>query len=314
VKIWIPHKHGLTYLNDLPGDVEIEVADDPSALPSNPGTVGFLVPTFLNQPPMHDVVPRMRSLEVLQLPSAGSDGWMHLPPPATVISDARGLHSAATAEWVVAAVLAQLRELPYFHSAQLAGAWAPRPGLDLAGRRVLLIGAGSVGRAVAARLAPFEVDLTVVARSPRPADGIRAINELPMLLPQADVVILAVPLTEATRGLAGREFLAGLPDGALVVNASRGPVVDTAALLAELERGRLRAALDVTDPEPLPSGHPLWSQPDVLITPHAGAVTEKLRDRVYALVRDQVERWLTGQPLINRVDRQVVQSPGSAAA
>jgi phosphoglycerate dehydrogenase-like enzyme len=303
VKIWVPHKLGLTYLHDLPHDVEIEVADDPAALPSDPGSVGFLVPTFLNQPQMHHVVPRMRSLEVLQLPSAGSDGWTHLPPPTTVICDARGLHSAATAEWVLAAVLAQLRELPFFRSAQLAGAWTPKPGSDLAGRRVLLIGAGSVGAAVARRLVPFDVELTVVARTARPAEGIRAVAELPGLLPYADVVILAVPLTGATRQLAGRELLAALPDGALVVNASRGPVVDTTALLAELEQGRLRAALDVTDPEPLPAGHPLWSQPGVLITPHAGAVTEKLPDRVYRLVRRQVDRWLAGEPLSNRLAR-----------
>lgn len=303
MKIWVPHKLGLTYLHDLPNDVEIEVADDPAALPSDPGSVGFLVPTFLNQPPMHHLVPRMRSLEVLQLPSAGSDGWTQLPPPSTVICDARGLHSAATAEWVLAAVLAQLRELPFFRSAQLAGEWTPKPGSDLAGQRVLLIGAGSVGAAVAQRLAPFDVELTVVARSARPAEGIRAVAELPGLLPYATVVILAVPLTEATRHLAGREFLAALPDGALVVNASRGAVVDTTALLAELEQGRLRAALDVTDPEPLPAGHPLWSQPGVLITPHAGAVTEKLPDRVYRLVRRQVDRWLAGRPLRNRLAR-----------
>lgn len=303
MKIWVPHKLGLTYLHDLPDAIEIEVADDPAALPSDPESVGFLVPTFLNQPQMHHVVPRMRSLEVLQLPSAGSDGWTHLPPPATVICDARGLHSAATAEWVLAAVLAQLRELPFFQSAQLAGAWTPKPGLDLSGKRVLLIGAGSVGAAVARRLAPFEVELTVVARAARPADGIRAVAELPGLLPYADVVILAVPLTGATRHLAGRELLAALPDGALVVNASRGPVVDTAALLAELERGRLRAALDVTDPEPLPAGHPLWSQPGVLITPHAGAVTDRLTERVYRLVRRQVGRWIAGEPLSNQVTR-----------
>jgi phosphoglycerate dehydrogenase-like enzyme len=303
MKIWVPHKLGLTYLHDLPHDVEVEVADDPAALPSDPGSVSLLVPTFLNQPQLHHVVPRMRSLEVLQLPSAGSDGWTHLPPPTTVICDARGLHSAATAEWVLAALLAQLRELPFFRSAQLAGAWTPKPGRDLAGQRVLLIGAGSVGTAVARRLAPFEVELTVVAHSARPAEGIRGVAELPVLLPYADVVILAVPLTAATRHLAGRALLAALPDGALVVNASRGPVVDTTALLSELEQGRLRAALDVTDPEPLPAGHPLWSQPGVLITPHAGAVTGKLPDRVYRLVRRQVDRWLAGEPLRNRLAR-----------
>ncbi|MGA4727356.1 2-hydroxyacid dehydrogenase [Micromonospora taraxaci] len=303
MRIWVPHKLGLTYLHDLPAEVDIEVADDPAALPSDPETVTFFVPTLLDQPQFHDVVPRMSALEVLQLPSAGSDGWLHLAPPTTVICDARGLHSAATAEWVLAATLAQLRHLPSLHSAQLNGVWNPQPGVDLSGRRVLLIGAGSVGTAVARRLEPFEVDLTVVARTARPAEGVRGVADLPLLLPRADVVIVVVPLTAATRHLVDSEFLAALPDGALLVNASRGPVVDTTALLGELSSGRLRAALDVTDPEPLPDGHPLWREANALITPHVGAITEGLTDRVYRLVRDQVDSYLAGEPLANRVDR-----------
>src|SRR5690606_30484559 len=137
---------------------------------------------------------------------------------------------------------------------------------ELAGKRVLIVGAGDIGVGVAARLAPFEVSITRVARRPRP--GVHGVDELPELLPHADVVALLVPLTDATRGMVDKDFLGRMADGALLVNAARGPVVDTAALTEELSTGRIGAALDVTDPEPLPPDHPLWRMPNVLITPH----------------------------------------------
>jgi phosphoglycerate dehydrogenase-like enzyme len=214
------------------------------------------------------------------------------------------VNDSATAEWVVTAILASLRDFPAFHRAQRAGEWSAdwlAPTRELRGRRVLIVGAGNIGSAVARRLEPFEVELTLVARTARPAQGVRGFEELPALLPAADVVVLLVPLTAGTRGLAGADFLAALPDGALVVNASRGPVVDTAALVAEVETGRLSAALDVTDPEPLPSGHPLWSLPNVLITPHVGGLTSGFQDRLYRFAAAQLRRHLVGEPVLNQV-------------
>jgi phosphoglycerate dehydrogenase-like enzyme len=157
------------------------------------------------------------------------------------------------------------------------------------------VGAGSVGRAVAARLHPFEVDLVLVARSAR--SGIESVDRLPALLRDAHVVVLTVPLTEQTHHLFDAAMLAAMRDGALLVNAARGPVVDTDALLAELGSGRLWAALDVTDPEPLPPGHPLWSAPQVMITPHVGGDTSAFLPRAWALLRDQLQRYAAGQPL-----------------
>ncbi|MFI5930844.1 2-hydroxyacid dehydrogenase [Actinoplanes sp. NPDC051494] len=301
-KIWIPHKAGLAYFDNLPPEVVVEVADNPDTLPSAPGGVEFWVPTILGQPSLRGLAGELPDLRVVQLPSAGSDAWTGVVPPHVTLCDARGVHDAATAEWVVTAILTSIRAFPAFQRAQRAREWAHTwlaPTADVAGKRILIIGAGNIGTATARRLAPFEVELTMVARTARPDSGVRAVEELPELLPRADVVVLLVPLTDGTRGLVDAEFLAALPDGALVVNAARGPVVDAAALRAELIGGRLHAALDVTDPEPLPADDPLWGLPNVLITPHVGAITEGMLDRVYRLAAAQAARHFAGEPLRN---------------
>jgi phosphoglycerate dehydrogenase-like enzyme len=177
--------------------------------------------------------------------------------------------------------------------AQDAGVWAFAERPALADKRVLIIGAGGVAEAMARRFAPFEVEVSMVGRSAR--DGVHSVAELPDLLPYADVVVLAVPLSEQTRGLVDAEFLAYLPDGALVVNVARGPVVDTDALLAELESGRLVAALDVTDPEPLPPGHPLWQAPNVLVVPHVGGASSAFFPRAYALINRLLNALAAGE-------------------
>ena len=176
---------------------------------------------------------------------------------------------------------------------------------SLADRRVVVVGAGSVGAAVVARLRPFEVDVVQVGRSARdtPDGHVHAVVELPDLVPDADVVILVVPLDESTHHLVDADLLARMKDGALLVNLARGKVVDTEALLVELTAGRLRAALDVTDPEPLPAGHPLWSAPNVLITAHQGGNTDATDPRVAALVRRMVEDLLAGRDPQNVVAR-----------
>ncbi len=183
-----------------------------------------------------------------------------------------------------------------------SGDWSYRrhaPTDELAGKRVLIIGAGAIGAALAARLTPFEVELTMVARTAR--DGVYGVADLPDLLPHADVVVLLVPLTAQTTGLVDAAFLARMPDGALLVNGARGPVVDTDALTAELASGRLGAAVDVTDPEPLPADHPLWTMPNFLLTPHVAGSVRGLLPRAYALVGAQLRRYLAGEPLENQV-------------
>jgi phosphoglycerate dehydrogenase-like enzyme len=220
------------------------------------------------------------------------------------LCDARGVHDSSTAEWVVTAILAHLREFPAFARAQARREWsydAYAPTDELAGKRVLVVGAGSIGAAIGARLTPFEVDLTWVARTARPAEGVHGTADLPVLLPAADVVVVIVPLTTETRRMIDTEFLAAMRDGALLVNAARGPVADTAALTAALATGRISAAVDVTDPEPLPADHPLWEMPNVLITPHVGGSVRGLLPRAYRLVGAQLRRFAAGEPLANRV-------------
>jgi phosphoglycerate dehydrogenase-like enzyme len=250
-----------------------------------------------------EAMTRMPALEVVQTLTAGVDNvWPYLPD-GVLLCNARGVHDASTAELVVGLTIASLRGLPDFVRAQADGRWLSGRREALADKRVLLVGYGSVGEAVARRLEPFEVSLTLVARHARPGSEpyVHGIDELPDLLPHADVLILTVPLSEDTRRLVGARELALLPDGALVVNAARGPVVDTAALVVECASGRLAAALDVTDPEPLPPEDPLWHLPNVLISPHVGGNTSAFLPRAGRLVADQLGRYSRGERLDNVV-------------
>jgi phosphoglycerate dehydrogenase-like enzyme len=240
-------------------------------------------------------------LQLVQLLSAGAEKFLGRLPDGVVLCNARGAHTPSTAEWAVAATLAAQRGIPFFVREQDAGRWSFTTRSSLVGARVLIVGAGDIGRAIGRMLAGFDVELTYVARTAR--DGVRAMTELPDLLPHADVVILIVPVTPETRGMVDAAFLAAMADGALLVNAARGVIVGTDALLAELTAGRLRAALDVTDPEPLPAGHPLWSAPGVLITPHVGGEVPQTGARATATAVEQISRVLAGEPLANVVDR-----------
>lgn len=227
------------------------------------------------------------------------------------LCNAAGVHDASTAEFAVALMLAAQRGIPEFARAQERGEWiGQRAWPALGDRRVLIVGYGRIGRALAARLAPFEVSLTAVASRPRAGDDVvervHGFDELPWLLPHHDIVVLLTPLTDTTRGFADAAFLASMPDGALVVNVARGQVLDTAALLAETATGRLRAALDVTDPEPLPPDHPLWHAPGVLVAPHVGGAGDTFRPRMVRLLREQLTRYAAGAPLLH-----VVAGPGA---
>lgn len=300
MSVWIAHEEGLEF---LPDDLKIAVltaADAPP--PGDFAEVRFWVPPFLSSGDVVALAGRMPNLKVIQLLSAGVDAWVGEVPPGVAVCDARGVHDSSTAEWVVAAILASLRRFDYFAQAQADRRWSyaeVTPTDELAGKRVLIIGAGSIGKAVAARLAPFEVDLRYVARTARP--GVHDVSELPQLLPEADIVVLLVPLTPQTAGMVDAAFLAGMRDGALLVNAARGPVADTAALTKELGTGRITAALDVTDPEPLPRDHPLWTMPGLLLTPHVAGSVRGLLPRAYRLVAQQLDRYRSGRPLANEV-------------
>jgi len=304
VKVWIAHEVGRNLLGELPDEVEVEVCEDAATMPSDPADVVFWVPPFLSRSRATDLLTKLTALRAIQLLSAGAEVWIGRVPPGAELYDARGVHDKPVAEWVLGATIGALRQFPQFVRAQSREQWANAaftPTAELTGARVLIVGAGSIGRAVEEHLAPFGVTVTRVARTARPDEDVHAVEELPGLLPYADVVVLVVPLTESTRGLVDAGFLAAMADGALLVNAARGPVVDTAALLTELSSGRISAALDVTDPEPLPAGHPLWALPNLFLTPHTGGAVRGLFPRAYGLVGDQLRRFLAGTPLINRV-------------
>ena len=245
----------------------------------------------------------IEGLQVVQTLTAGYDDVRAHLPEGVTLCNAAGVHDASTAELAVGLAVSALRGIGEFARAQTTGTWLAGYRPALADRRVLVIGAGSVGGAIADRFAPFEVSLTRVGTTARDdARGhVHGVDELPDLLPRHDVVVLVVPLTDTTRGLVDAAFLAAMPDGALLVNVARGPVVDTAALLAEVSTGRLLAALDVTDPEPLPADHPLWRAPGVLISPHVGGDTAAFPPRARRLLKAQLERWAAGEPLANVV-------------
>lgn len=295
--IWVPAARVADGLAGLPGtDVEI-VEPDGTALPASAADVEFYVPSFFPTAPVGEAMRHMPRLRVVQTLTAGVDKLRPYVPDGAVLCNARGAHDASTAEWVVAAMLAAIRQFPLFTMEQAAGRWSYQPTGELAEKTVLIVGYGAIGAAVERRLAGFEVTVLKVARSPRP--GVSGLADLPSLLPSADVVVMLVPFTPETAGMVDGEFLALMKDGALLINAARGPVVVTEALCAELAGGRLRAALDVTDPEPLPPGHKLWTLPGVFFTPHVAASTPVSARRAVRLVREQAQAYLRGDPLRN---------------
>lgn len=298
--MWIPYPYQLERFADLP--IDLEICPSPAELPSDPADVEFWTPPYLSAPSVTTLLDRMPNVKVVQLLTAGAEVWVGRLPDHAVLCDGQGIHTSSTAELALSLILAHQRRIPAFVRAQAAGTWdqSATPTPELTDRRVLIVGAGAIGDNLARRLAACEVaSVTMVARTAR--DGVHGVAELPDLLPDADIVVLLVPLTAATTGLVDRAFLSRMHDGALLVNVARGPVVVTADLLAELQTGRLHAAMDVTDPEPLPDGHPLWALPNVLITPHVGGIVAGLMPRAYRLLEAQLRRFVTGEPLHNIV-------------
>jgi phosphoglycerate dehydrogenase-like enzyme len=262
--------------------------------------------------------PHLKGVKVVQGLWAGVDALRPLVPADVVLCNARGVHDAPTAEWAVTAVLAMQKFLPFYAELQRRADWAGKdkaediyllsqdarrdpdcPVLvdELSDKTVLILGYGSVGAAVEARLKPFGCRIMRVARSAR--EGVSPVQALDALLPQADIVVLTMPLTSETRGLIDADRIAKMKRGALLVNAGRGAVVDTQALTTALMKGRIRAALDVTEPEPLPPEHPLWRAPNLLITPHVATDTPRFTARAFAFAAEQAHRFARGEKLLN---------------
>lgn len=260
-------------------------------------------PDYVSTDVLRGTLPAAVGARLVQAPSIGVEGLLECLPRGAALSNAAGVMEQPTAELAVTLLLALRRELPGFVTAT---AWTNHRTAGLLGSRVLLLGHGGVGRAVEARLSGFGVDLVRVASRPRTTpDGVpvHGVDEVRPLLAGVDAVVCSLPLTGSTRGLVGPRFLAALPDGAAFVNVGRGPVVDTDALLAEVRSGRLVAALDVTDPEPLPPAHPLWSTDGVLVTPHVGGNTDASVRSQVDLLAEQVRRLVAGRPPLNVVGR-----------
>jgi len=266
--------------------------------------------------------PRLHGVRLVLSLMTGTEWIPGVAGPSVTICNAQGAHSISTAEWTLSAILATLKYFPLYFDAQRTGQWKRRfeapaqyaritgdarplypPVLleELTGKTVLLVGYGAIGKEIERKLAPFDVNLLRMARSARTEPEVHAVSELDSLLPQAEVVVLILPSTEETRGLIGSRQFALMRQGALLVNAARGPIVQTDALVEALQQGKIRAAIDVTDPEPLPDGHPLWSCPNLLITPHIAGSSKEFSRRALHTAANELRRYMNGEPLHNVV-------------
>ena len=298
--MWVPYSDWVADVEKLSPDIVVDVYTAEGPPPDTVGEVEFYVAPYTFSAASLEIAREMKSLQVMQLLTAGYEHVLPYLPDGVTLCNARGVHDASTAELALTLMLSSLRGIPDFVRAQLHGRWVHADYPALADKTVLILGYGSIGAAIERRLLPFEVDVIRVASRARP-DGVHGVDELAQLLPHADVVVVITPLTVATRHLVDSGFLAAMRDEALLVNVSRGGVVDTDALLTELQRGRLRAALDVTDPEPLPADHPLWTAPGVVISPHVGGNSSAFLPRAARLVRAQVAKFTAGESVDNVV-------------
>jgi phosphoglycerate dehydrogenase-like enzyme len=270
--------------------------------------------------------PWLRGVRLVLAMLAGTEWMPQLVGPHVTICNARGAHNISTAEWTVAAILAMLKYFPLYNEIQREGRWKRRFELpphyaaisgdtrplyppvmleELTGKRVLLVGHGAIGKEIERMLAPFDVHLTRIARNARPEESVHSVTELDSLLPSAEIIVLIVPSTDETSGLVGSKQFTLMRHGALLVNAARGPIVDTHALVEALQSGRIRAAIDVTDPEPLPEDHLLWSCPNIMITPHVGGSSPQFAPRALRTAAAELRRYINGEPLQNVVQAAI---------
>ncbi|GAA1949486.1 2-hydroxyacid dehydrogenase [Amycolatopsis minnesotensis] len=292
ITVLVPDDDGVIALAELAGVRAVRYTwGEP--LPPEAAEAEVLIPGFHSAREGRDLFAELPNLKLIQLLAAGADDWVGEVPAGVLLSTCRGAHGGSTAEWVVAALLAIYRELHSFAIAKDERRWSRHSTDALQGKRVLIIGAGDLGTQLRRRLEPFETRVEMVGLNAR--DGVRGVEELPELLGLHDVVVLMVPLTSRTRGMVDAEFLAAMPDGAVLVNVARGPVVRTEALVDELKTGRLRAALDVVDPEPLPEDHPLWDAAGLFLTPHVAGAARGAQKRSYAVAAAEIARWASGE-------------------
>ncbi|MFB9907980.1 2-hydroxyacid dehydrogenase [Allokutzneria oryzae] len=296
--VLVPDDHGVEALSTVDG-VRAVVLDAENPDPAQLAEADVFVPPFLSVGKLVHLMERMPKLKLVQLLTAGVEAWIGHRPEGVLLSNCRGAHGGSTAEWAFAALLSIYRDLPAFDEARRAGEWAFHVTDTMQDKRMLVVGAGDLGQQLRRRFDAFDAHTTLVGTRAR--DGVHGVDELPGLLGEHDAVIMVVPMTDQTHHMVNAEFLAHMRDGAILVNAARGPVVDTDALVAELNSGRLRAALDVTDPEPLPPGHPLWTAKNLVLTPHvAGSVTGR-SERAWAIVARQISLYAAGKPPENLI-------------
>lgn len=303
--VTVPTDRLAANIGAVPDEVDLRVWDMKSPAPAQ--HIDIVVPPYMGSTGSLGALEEL-SVGLVQSQSIGYDGVAELLPAGMPFANAASVHEASTAELALALMLAAQRQLPRFVLAQERGAWAPVFADSLADRRVLLVGFGGVGKAIAQRLAPFEVEVTAVARSARTEQvegvgevAVHAIDELPALLPEAEIVVLSLPGGTETHHLFSADLIGRMAQNALLVNVGRGPLIDTDALLPALREGRIRAALDVFEQEPLPQQHPLWSAPNLLVSPHGGGASTAMNPRMARLVRTQIERMLAGEPPLNVV-------------
>ncbi|MHB1675606.1 MAG: 2-hydroxyacid dehydrogenase [Acidobacteriaceae bacterium] len=323
LKIGLPANISEDFLIDFPKE-NVELVRLPGIL-DHPVEVDFWIPPMFGwlATPMF---PHLRGVKVIQCLLAGVDWILPWLPKGILLCDGQGLHSIPVAEWIVGAILASLWRFPQYRDRQHeqfwdgqvllrgAGGAAPLAAEDLKagdhsyriladelhGKKVMIVGYGGIGAELERLLRVFDVEVVRVARTAKP--GVSAFGDLASLVPEADVVVLLVPLTDSTRGMMNADMLARMKPGALLVNAARGPVVDTDALLRQLQAKRIHAVLDVTDPEPLPKGHALWSAPNCFITPHIAGSVAGFSIRGYKFAGEQVRRYMAGEPMLNQVN------------
>ena len=257
--------------------------------------IDFYVPLYMGGAKALSYAAQMPNLKTLQMLNAGYDDALAYLRPGLTLCNARGVHDASTAELAVGLAIASRRGFPEFMREQIAGRWSHHRTSALSDSKIGIIGYGSIGKKIAKNLSGFEVSVTAFTQSGR--DGSLTIDQLDAHLPELDIIILILPLSDSSRHLFNAKRLAAMKDGALLINVARGPVVETDALVKELNSGRIFAALDVTDPEPLPTGHPLWSAKNLLLLPHVGGNSDAFEPRGRALVESQLQLLAAGAPL-----------------
>lgn len=282
----------------------VEIPADPLADPRL-AEVRVLVPPLMRNLEdeaydLRTLMSKAPSLEFVQTQTAGVDGIVGSVSAGVTLCSVRGAYDELMAELLLAGILTSYKEIPHYVHAQDEGSWRPTEVRVVQGAKVLYVGYGSIAQCLERYLAPFGVESLKVARTAR--EDIEGLDALPHLLPRADIVVVLTPLTAETRGLVDERFLAAMKPGALLVNGARGACVDTDALMAAARERGIRAFLDVTEPEPLPDGHPLWSTPGIFITPHIGSLVADNNERCFGVVRENLTRWLDGRPVLNRVE------------